>query len=232
MSYRLIYSEFDKPILLEEDKFTVLKIEDKETYYKFLKDLYSQYNRGGECFNLSKNNKSLKLEKESLWINNLFDLEVNSRTRLRKLYSELEQNINRTELNETVLNLWLKIEELINTYIILEGNLESKDEFIRIASILELMGVQFYDDFDERLIDRLENFMIINRDYSNINLFVLNNASSVLSIEELQELQMFSKREEVCILYLDAEFDFNTLGNGYRGLIVDEDLCYIEITEP
>lgn len=232
MSYRLIYSEFDKPILLEEDKFTVLKIEDKETYYKFLKDLYSQYNRGGECFNLSKNNKSLKLEKESLWINNLFDLEVNSRTRLRKLYSELEQNINRTELNETVLNLWLKIEELINTYIVLEGNLESKDEFIRIASILELMGVQFYDDFDERLIDRLENFMIINRDYSNINLFVLNNASSVLSIEELQELQMFSKREEVCILYLDAEFDFNTLGNGYRGLIVDEDLCYIEITEP
>ena len=232
MSYRLIYSEFDKPILLEEDKFTVLKIEDKETYYKFLKDLYSQYNRGGECFNLSKNNKSLKLEKESLWINNLFDLEVNSRTRLRKLYTELEQNINRTELNEKVLNLWLKIEEMINTYIVLEGNLESKDEFIGIASILELMGVQFYDDFDERLIDRLENFMILNRDYSSINLFVLNNASSVLSIEELQELQTFSKREDICILYLDTEFDFHTLSNGYRGLIVDEDLCYIEITEP
>lgn len=232
MSYRLIYSEFDKPILLEEDKFTILKIEDKEIYYKFLKDLYSQYNRGGECFNLSKNNKSLKLEKESLWINNLFDLEVNSRTRLRKLYTELEQNINRTELNEKVLNLWLKIEELINTYIVLEGNLESKDEFIGIASILELMGVQFYDDFDEPLIDRLENFMILNRDYSNINLFVLNNASSVLSIEEVQELQMFSRREDICILYLDAEFNFNTLGNGYRGLIVDEDLCYIEITEP
>ncbi len=232
MSYRLIYSEFDKPILLEEDKFTILKVEDKEIYYKFLKDLYSQYNRGGECFNLSKNNKSLKLEKESLWINNLFDLEVNSRTRLRKLYTELEQNINRTELNEKVLNLWLKIEELINTYIVLEGNLESKDEFIGIASILELMGVQFYDDFDEPLIDRLENFMILNRDYSNINLFVLNNASSVLSIEEVQELQMFSRREDICILYLDAEFNFNTLGNGYRGLIVDEDLCYIEITEP
>lgn len=119
MSYRLIYSDFDKPILLEGDKFTVLKIEDKDIYYKFLKDLYSQYNRGGECFNLSKNNKSLKLEKESLWINNLLDLEVNSRTRLRKLYAELEQSINHTELNEKVLNLWLKIEELINNYIIL-----------------------------------------------------------------------------------------------------------------
>lgn len=232
MSYRLIYSEFDKPILLEEDKFTVLKIEDKDIYYKFLKDLYSQYNRGGECFNLSKNNKSLKLEKESLWINNLFDLEVNSRTRLRKLYAELEQNINRTELNEKVLNLWLKIEELINNYIIVEGNLESKDEFIGIAPILELMGVQFYDDFDESLIDRLENFMILNRDYSSIKLFVLNNASSVLNIEEIQELQMFSKREDISILYLDSEFDFNMLGSDYRGLIVDEDLCYIEITEP
>lgn len=232
MSYRLIYSEFDKPILLEEDKFTVLKIEDKDTYYKFLKDLYSQYNRGGECFNLSKNNKSLKLEKESLWINNLFDLEVNSRTKLRKLYAELEQNINRTELNEKVLNLWLKIEELINNYIILEGNLESKDEFIGIVPILELMGVQFYDDFDEKLIDRLENFMILNRDYSSVNLFVLNNATSVLNIEEIQELLMFSKREDISILYLDSEFDFNTLSSGYRGLIVDEDLCYIEIYEP
>lgn len=232
MSYRLIYSEFDKPILLEENKFTVLKIEDKETYYKFLKDLYSQYNRGGECFNLSKNNKSLKFEKESLWINNLFDLEVNSRTRLRKLYAELEQNINRTELSEQILNLWLKIEEIINSYIILEGNLESKDEFIAIAAILELMGVQFYDDFDESLIDRLENFMILNRDYSSINLFVLNNATSVLNIEEIQELLMFSKREDISILYLDSEFDFNTLSSGYRGLIVDEDLCYIEITEP
>lgn len=232
MSYRLIYSEFDKPILLEENKFTVLKIEDKETYYKFLKDLYSQYNRGGECFNLSKNNKSLKFEKESLWINNLFDLEVNSRTRLRKLYAELEQNINRTELSEQILNLWLKIEEIINSYIILEGNLESKDEFIAIAAILELMGVQFYDDFDESLIDRLENFMILNRDYSSINLFVLNNATSVLNIEEIQELLMFSKREDISILYLDSEFDFNTLSSGYRGLIVDEDLCYIEISEP
>lgn len=232
MSYRLIYSEFDKPILLEEDKFTVLKIEDKETYYKFLKDLYSQYNRGGECFNLSKSNKSLKLEKESIWINNLFDLEINSRTRLRKLYAELEQNINRTELSEQVLSLWLKIEELINTYIILEGNLESNDEFIGIASILELMGVQFYDDFDESLIDRLENFMILNRDYSSINLFVLNNATSILDKEEVRELQMFSKREDISILYLDSEFDFNTLSSGYRGLIIDEDFCYIEITEP
>lgn len=232
MSYRLIYSEFDKPILLEEDKFTVLKIEDKDIYYKFLKDLYSQYNRGGECFNLSKNNKSLKLENESLWINNLFDLEVNSRTRLRKLYVELEQNINRTELSEKILNLWLKIEEIINSYIILEGNLESKDEFIALAAILELMGVQFYDDFDESLIDRLENFMILNRDYSSINLFVLNNATSVLNIEEIQELLMFSRREDISILYLDSEFDFNTLSGGYRGLIVDEDLCYIEISEP
>ena len=232
MSYRLIYSEFDKPILLEEDKFTVLKIEDKDIYYKFLKDLYSQYNRDGECFNLSKNNKSLRLEKESLWINNLFDLEVNSRTRLRKLYAELEQNINRTELSEQILNLWLKIEEIINSYIILEGNLESKDEFIEIAAILELMGVQFYDDFGESLIDRLENFMILNRDYSSINLFVLNNAVSVLNKEEIQELLMFSKREDISILYLDSEFDFNALSSGYRGLIVDEDLCYIEIIEP
>lgn len=94
------------------------------------------------------------------------------------------------------------------------------------------MGVQFYDDFDERLIDRLENFMILNRDYSSIKLFVLNNATSVLNIEEIQELLMFSKREDISILYLDSEFDFNTLSSGYRGLIVDEDLCYIEIIEP
>ena len=106
---------FDNQIRLNKENIQVIEIENKKTFYRLVKDLYSIKNNEklNEIYFFDDKNQEINMyDKVELYIN-FFDLELNSKKNLNMLNKNIVNNINDQEKNE-ILNNFKKLYKSFN----------------------------------------------------------------------------------------------------------------------
>lgn len=88
---KFVHSDLSADILNDKNVFTEWILESPELYAKYLQELFSQQNGEEGQFVLSHKEKELNIAKSVEVIVNPFNVEINGRKILNKLYTELEQ---------------------------------------------------------------------------------------------------------------------------------------------
>lgn len=93
---KLVHTNLNTAVLSDKYVFTEWIIESPKLYANYLQELFSQQNGEDGGFVLSDKEKELNLAKNMEIIVNPFQIEINGRKILNKLYAELEQLSNRS----------------------------------------------------------------------------------------------------------------------------------------
>lgn len=224
----LQYQDYNDEII-SGDYFNILIIEDTDFMYRFQKDIYLDLLKLSENFVLLENNKKLKFDKVVEWLNSPWQMSLNERKSLNALHKNLAKRLVGVGQDTKIIRKWLEIEDLINEYIVHEDSIYISEDIPPLNKIIALADLRFEDNLEVDLIDRIEDYLLAQVQYSDVRLFILDNFSLLLKYRELVELMEFSKREELYLLLLE-----NSLTTNLRNIsncnmtIIDEDLCWIK----
>lgn len=224
----LQYQDYNDEII-SGDYFNILIIEDADFMYRFQKNIYLDLLKLSENFILMEDNKKLNFDKVVDWLNSPWQMSLNERKNLNALHKNIAKRLVDVGQDTKIIRKWLEVEDLINEYIIHEDSIYISEDIPPLNKIIALADLRFEDNLEVDLIDRIEDYLLAQVQYSDVRLFILDNFSLLLKYRELVELMKFSKREELYLLLLE-----NSLTTNLRNIsncnmtIIDEDLCWIK----
>ena len=113
---KLVIDYFDNDIELYDDKISVIEIENKKYFYRFINDLYNLSNSNYiENINLFEENKEVKNKKINVFIN-FIDFDFNSKKYTNDLTKYISKNIS-DEDKDKLLKLYKKLSSSYNKII-------------------------------------------------------------------------------------------------------------------
>ena len=221
---KFVHSDLSADILNDKNVFTEWILESPELYAKYLQELFSQQNGEEGQFVLSHKEKELNIAKSVEVIVNPFNVEINGRKILNKLYTELEQ-LSKSEIMYTkTLELTGKMQEYMleleqNTEYILEFDMD-----LDMTALFKTVGIRHEvqeTDFFERLI----RYIKIAVNVLSTKVFVFINIRSYLTDLQMQELIKEISYQEVKALFIENQ-ERSCMEGGRRD-IIDTDGCEI-----
>ena len=201
-----------------------LVIENTEHFANFLRTLIEVSNKESEEIELIDDYKKLDISKTTDIIFDLFNIEANAAAILKKLYTELEEDlcsedmyIKKLEMESAVANI---VDEL--TY---RSRFSIKSDEINYQNLFKALSVEF--DYEKTsILDRLTEYIKVSSELLNKKLFIIVNLDSFLTEEDLLELSKFLCYNEIKLLALQ-----NTITREVKTCenlrIIDQDLCEI-----
>lgn len=207
-----------------QKKLNTLVIEDTKYFSKFVRGFIASLNRQNDDFELIEKFEKLNLSKITNIIFDLFNLEANASNILKKLYSELEEDINSEEM-------YPKKVEMESVVIKIMDDLIYRSRFsltmgdVNYQNLFKACSVEF--DYDHSsLVERLIEYMEVSSRLLGIKLFVFVNLDSFLSVEELNELKKYLCYNEIKVLALQNNIS-RRVDSDENLRIIDNDFCEI-----
>lgn len=199
-------------------------IEDIEYFTKLLKGLIEASNKESEEFELIEGLKKLDISKSSEIIFDLFNIEANSASILKKLYTELEEDTNSEEVYSRKIDMESSLLNLVDD-LIYRSRFSLKAGQINYQNIFKAIDLEF-DYYKNSIIKRLTEYIKITSELLDKKLFIIVNLDSFLSQKDLDELGSFLCYNEIKLLALQ-----NTIIRQVKSCenlrIIDKDLCEI-----
>lgn len=201
-----------------------LVIEDTEHFTNFLRTLIEVSNKESEEIELIDDYDKLDISKTTDIIFDLFNIEANAGTILKKLYTELEEDlcsedmyIKKLEMESVIANI---VDEL--TY---RSRFSLKSDEINYQNFFKALSVEF-DYETASILDRLIEYIKASSELLNKKLFIIVNLDSFLTDEELLELTNFLCYNEIKLLALQNKITREVKACEHLR-IIDQDLCEI-----
>lgn len=211
-------------LLSDKYVFTEWIIESPKLYAYYLQELFLQQNGEEGRFVLSDKEKELNIAKNMEIIVNPFQIEINGRKILNKLYAELDQ-LSKSELMYVkTLELTGKIQEYL---LELEQNTEYVLEFdmdLDMPALFKSVGIRYEvqeTDFFEQII----RYIKIAVNVLATKVFVFINLRSYLTDLQMQELIKEISYQDVKGLFIENH-ERSCMEGGMR-YIIDRDGCEI-----
>lgn len=221
---KLVKPDFLTPFNLYDDKINLLIIENKNTFYGFINELYDLIQDKQSNIVLSKNNIPVKVSSEVELITQFIPFEINNKKILTRLYNKLSN----TSVDMDIITDTYNIEMEIQSYIIkLCDNYSFELEFdnnIDIKALLKAVNLKFSENY-ENLSEKLFEYMTNIRELEGEKLFVLVNFSLYISDEDLQLFFETAVNHRFYLLLIESYN--NILGKNINKRIIDNDLCEI-----
>ena len=221
---KLVHVGLTGEIIREQDVMTELIIESPEICADYLQELYAQLNKKEGRFVLSQANKIIDIPKYVEIIMNPFDIEINNRKVINKLYGELEE-ISKMEWMYTKT---LELESLIRNYLLeLEHHTDymlTFDEELGISTILKGVNMR-YEEQEMNFFEKLVSYIKIIVKVLAVKLVVFVNIRSYLTDEQMQALCKEMTYQEVKGLFIENQE--RSCVEGVRRYIIDKDKCEI-----
>lgn len=222
---KLVHPYLKMSIKLNNDYISEFIIENQKAMYNFINDLYNQCNGNKGYFVLSDENNILDIAKVGEFLFNPFQIDLNNRKIIKKLYSIIKNEVLSTELidefsniSSSLLNFAEKLSETSMYNISFSIN-EDVEEF------LKYIKVKIQDDESISLCEKIIDFINISSSLLNIKLLILINFRSYLDEEELYHIHKEAMYKDVALLLIENSAK-EVLSNSRR-FIVDKDLCEI-----
>ena len=223
---KIINKNWQRKIEIEENTIYTLVFENKKYYRENIKELISQHKGNEGNYIYSNDNKEILFEKSSYIITDIFNIEINSKKILTKIYNSLLKQIidDTVEYNELTTLIRAYFEKLIfnSPFEVEQG------EEIDINSFLKLGDFRIHIEEDD-ILEKFIKFLKVLVQLFGINIIFIVGLHNVFTDEEVREIY-----KEVCvnkISIINIEYQqFNNLSNeNYKEIvyIFDRDNCEI-----
>ena len=223
---KIINKNWQRKIEIVENTIYTLVFENKKYYRENIKELISQHKGNEGNYIYSNDNKEISFEKSSYIITDIFNIEVNSKKILTKIYNSLLKQIidDTVEYNELTTHIRAYFEKLIfnSTFGVEQG------EEIDINSLLKLGDFRIHIEEDD-ILEKFIKFLKVLVQLFGINIIFIVGLHNVFTDEEIKEIY-----KEVCVNKINIinieyrQFD-NLSDENYieKVYIFDKDNCEI-----
>lgn len=223
---KIINNNWQRQIVLEDNLIHTIVFENKKYYRESILELIRQHKGYEGNFILSNNNKEVSFDKNSYFISDLFNIDINNKKIITKVYGELLRNAldNIAEYNKIISYIREYFETLVfNNNLDLEYN----DE-IEANSLLKLgdFKIQFEEgDYLEKLI----KFLKVLVELCNIKVIFTVGLYRVFSVEEVEKIYKEVCLNKINIINIESENQNIKKSDCYNEIvyIFDQDNCEI-----
>ena len=182
---KIINNNWQRQIVLEDNLIHTIVFENKKYYRENILELIRQHKGYEGNFILSINNKEVSFDKNSYFISDLFNIDINNKKIISKVYGELLKNVvdDIAEYNKITSHIREYFETLVfNNNLDLEYN----DE-IEANSLLKLSD--FRIQFEEsNYLEKLIKFLKVLVELCNIKVIFIVGLYRVFSVEEVGKI--------------------------------------------
>lgn len=199
--------EFDKPIIQ-------IIFENNVDFRNFIENIEDNVI-------YSENDESLELNKKTIIINNIYNIDINDKKNITFLYKNIVNQLSEKQkesfdkINNELLNV---IKDINNTN---DYGIDFEDSF-DITKILNLYQVKFCLD-EQNYLGKLAKYIEITSSVSKINTFISFSLIRILSEEEVNLLVKELSLSKINLI----DFDFQNSKKEIKYYEIDEDWCII-----
>ena len=199
-------------------------IESPVVYRNIVSGLINQLQGNEGDFILSDADKILPIAKSMDLILDLFEIDVNQKKLLNRLYAEMKEvsfsekyYMETQEMLSNLKKYFYDMEQEVSY------NIHVDDE-IDIVQVMKSVGISIETD-SISLLENICEYVKISTRLLNIKVFILCNAQSFLTGDELKELVTMASYEECYLLLLENHEDSSQVIS--KRYIIDKDGCEI-----
>ena len=223
---KLLHPEYPLEMIFEENYVQRLVIESPKIMAEFVLDFKNQIAKKEGRWILSQDGKVLNISDVCEFIIDIFDVEINQRKSIGILYDALEKEINESELFIKWREILASIESVLNCAI---DNMDYDICYqeMDIKQLFKSIDIQFKKDSDN-YVENLLQYMELMSEIRKIKIFILLNASSFLTVDELKYLYEQSFYKKYNLLLIDSQ-DIKIFSEVEQKIIIDKDACVIDI---
>lgn len=224
---KLIYPELSSAIIEEgrQSICTEFIIESPELFSKYLSELLLQINGEEGNYVLVEEDKELDISKYVEVVVDPFSVDFNNRKILTRLYSELskiayedDNYLCTQEIMADIQKYLIKLEQTSNFM------LNINDE-IDVSGLFKTFNIKF-EDYSDNYCDKLIQYIKILSELLNTKIFVLVNAHSFFTNEQIQEIILSASYNDVFILLIENQQKYCS-GRDIHTIIIDIDGCEV-----
>ena len=157
---KIINREWHRQIELKENTIYTLVFENKIYYREIILELLRQHKGLEGSFVLSEQNKEIAFDKYSYFISDLFNIDINNKKVLTKVYAKLYKQVEEDiiEYNKLISQIKEYFESLIfNNSLDLE-----QDEEIDVMSLLKLGNLKIHLEENNYLEKMIKYMKVLN----------------------------------------------------------------------
>ena len=223
---KIINKNWQRKIEIEDNIIYTLVFENKKYYRENIIELINQHKGKEGSFILSNDNKEISFDKKSYIITDIFNIDINNKKVLSKIYGSLLKEIveDISSYNKLSTNIRVYFEKLI-----FNSSLEiDQGEEIDMSSLLKLGDFKIHVENDD-ILEKFVKFLKVLSELCGYKIIFVVGLHTVFTQEEIIEIY-----KEVClnkINIINIEYQqFNNFSNeNYKEIvyIFDEDNCEI-----
>lgn len=223
---KIINNNWQRQIVLEDNLIYTIVFENKKYYRENILELIRQHKGYEGRFILSNNNKELSFDKNSYFISDLFNIDINNKKIITKIYGELLKVVTDDIAEYNKITSYIR--EYFETLVFNNNlDLEYNDE-IEANSLLKLgdFKIQFEEsDYLEKLI----KFLKVLVELCNIKIIFVVGLCRVFSVEEVEKIYKEVCLNKINIINIESEYQNIKKSDCYNELvyIFDQDNCEI-----
>ena len=223
---KIINNNWQRQIVLEDNLIHTIIFENKKYYRENILELIRQHKGYEGSFILSDNNKEVSFDKNSYFISDLFNIDINNKKIISKVYGELLKNVvdDIAEYNKITSYIREYFETLVFSNNI---DLEYNDE-IEANSLLKLgdFKIQFEES---NYLEKLIKFLKVLVELCNIKVIFIVGLYRVFSVKEVEKIYKEVCLNKINIINIESEQQNPKKSDCYNELvyILDKDNCEI-----
>lgn len=223
---KIINKNWQRKIEIEDNIIYTLVFENKKYYRENIIELINQHKGNEGSYILSNDNKEISFDKNSFIITDIFNIDINSKRVLTKIYNLLLKEIveDISSYNELSTNIRLYFEKLI-----FNSSLEiEQGEEIDMSSLLKLGDFKLYVEQDD-ILEKFVKFLKVLTELCGCKIIFVVGLHTVFTQDEIIEIYKEVCLNKINIINIEYQQFYNLSNENYKEIvyIFDKDNCEI-----
>lgn len=223
---KIINKNWQRKIEIEDNIIYTVVFENKKYYRENIIELINQHKGLNGSYILSRDNKEIPFDKNSYIITDIFNIDINSKKVLTKIYNSLLKEIieDITSFNELSTNIRLYFEKLI-----FNSSLEiEQGEEIDMPSLLKIGDFKIHVENDD-ILEKFIKFLKVLTELCGCKIIFIIGLHSVFTLDEIKEIYKELCLNKINIINIEYQQFKNISNENYKEIvyIFDRDNCEI-----
>ena len=223
---KIINREWHRQIELKENVIHTLILENKVYYREIILELLRQHKGLEGDFILSEKNKDIAFDKNSYFITDLFNIDINNKKVLTKVYATLQKQVEEdiVEYNQLTSVIKRYFERLV-----FNNNLDlEQDEEIDVMSLLKLGDFKIHFE-ESNYLEKIIKYMKVLIDLCGVKVIFLIGLHSIFNNNEIKQFYKEICLNKIKIVNIETQQFSDYSNKDYKELIYifDKDNCEI-----
>lgn len=223
---KIINNNWQRQIVLEDNLIHTIVFENKKYYRENILELIRQHKGYEGSFILSNNNKEVSFDKNSYFISDLFNIDINNKKIITKVYGELLKIVTDDIAEYNKITSYIR--EYFETLVFNNNlDLEYNDEIE--ANLLLKLG-DFKIQFEESdYLEKLIKFLKVLVELCNIKVIFTVGLYRAFSVEEVEKIYKEVCLNKINIINIESEYQNIRESDCYNEIVYvfDQDNCEI-----